>query len=586
MLRNALATALLLLATLLATVPAGASAQSTDLPGARAIGDTLTVVMQPILSVPTIVADGHSFTIEAMASSSTTGWTATLERGGLSYSLALSSVSYESSHERWFMTATVPSGTPEELYDLHVQANGGIDDVTAHSVMVEDTLSNDFYFIQIADTHLPTHLYYYQSGADTDTTEMDDFRAVIDDINIINPAFVLLTGDVINEGELEDFLDKRYFTRTKRILRELDVPIYLIAGNHDVGGWDDSPPSDGTARRNWWKFFGWRYLNDPPPGEEIYTQNYSFDYGGAHLVGIESYNNYDRWRRSIYGNDSFTDRQLDWLSDDLSLVNPADAVVLFYHMDFQDQLNLGSLGVDGTLWGHIHSSSGSIGASPFNLSTDNVCDGGRSMRLIRVEDDIVTPSDHIRAGSSGQNLAIMFDVPNDGTETEIVATVTNWQSEAFEYGRVKFHVPASSMPYEVDQGTITHSIVDGSIATYYVNVALPSMSVTTVTISPGTGVADAPLPTLALVTPIAPNPANSGANLNFSISAPGHVTAEVLDLSGRRVATLCNSYTPAGTRLLSWNLRDTSGQLVSSGVYFVKIAIASEVVIARLVVLR
>ena len=43
-------------------------------------------------------------------------------------------------------------------------------------------------------------------------------------------------------------------------------------------------------------------------------------------------------------------------------------------MDFQDQLNLGSLGVDGTLWGHIHSSSGSIGASPFNLSTDNVCD--------------------------------------------------------------------------------------------------------------------------------------------------------------------------------------------------------------------
>ncbi|MBC8450691.1 metallophosphoesterase, partial [bacterium] len=265
--QSALATVtLLLLAAMAAVAPIDAFAQPTDSPGARAIGDTLTVVMRPILSVPTIIADGQSFTIEAKASSSTTGWTATLERGGLSYSLALSSVSYESSYERWFMTATVPSGTPEELYDLHVQADGGIDDVTAHSVMVEDALSNDFYFIHITDTHLPTHVYYYESGADTDTTEIDDLRAVIDDINIINPAFVLLTGDVINEGELEDFLDKRYFTRTKRLLKELDVPVYLTAGNHDVGGWDDSPPPDGTARRNWWKFFGWRYLNDPPPG--------------------------------------------------------------------------------------------------------------------------------------------------------------------------------------------------------------------------------------------------------------------------------------------------------------------------------
>jgi len=208
------------------------------------------------------------------------------------------------------------------------------------------------------------------------------------------------------------------------------------------------------------------------------------------------------------------------------------------------------------------------------------------MRLIRVEDDIVTPSDHINAGSSGQNLRMMFDVPNDGTETEVVATVTNWQSEVFEYGRVKFHVPTSSMPYEVDEGTITHSIVEGNIATYYVNIVLPSMSVTTITISPETGVADAPRPTLALAAPVSPNPASSGASLSFSIGAPGHVTAEVLDLSGRRVATLRDSYTPAGTQMLSWSLRDASGRPVSSGVYFVRIAIASEALTTRLIVLR
>ncbi|MCD4691008.1 hypothetical protein K8S17_06045, partial [bacterium] len=121
MLRNAsVALALLLLAVLLAVAPASARIDEGAMSGVRAVGDTLTVVMRPILSVPQIVADGQSFTIEAKASSSTTGWTASLERSGLSYALPLSNVTYESSHERWFMTATVPTNTPEELYDLRV----------------------------------------------------------------------------------------------------------------------------------------------------------------------------------------------------------------------------------------------------------------------------------------------------------------------------------------------------------------------------------------------------------------------------------------------------------------------------------
>ena len=195
----------------------------------------------------------------------------------------MDSATYESAFERWFLSVTVPYDVPAETYGLEVTASGGIYDEVDHAVTVRQSIESDFYFIHITDTHLPTHKYYYESGADTDTTEMEDLHAVIDDINIINPAFVLLTGDVINEGELEDYLNKRYFTRTQRILQRFDVPVFMIAGNHDIGGWDDTPPPDGTARRNWWKFFGWRYLNDPPPGEGVHTQNYSFDYGGVAL---------------------------------------------------------------------------------------------------------------------------------------------------------------------------------------------------------------------------------------------------------------------------------------------------------------
>ena len=176
---------------------------------------------------------------------------------------------------------------------------------------------------------------------------MVDFRAVIDDANIINPAFVLHTGDLVNEGELEDYLGWHVFSKAHRIMRELEVPVFVVAGNHDLGGWDSSPPSAGTSRRDWWSFFGWRYLADPPAGDGIYTQNYAFDYGSAHFVGLEAYNNYDSWRYEIYGSDSFTNLQLAWLLNDLAVTPPDMAQILFYHIDFQWQLDLDDLGVDG-----------------------------------------------------------------------------------------------------------------------------------------------------------------------------------------------------------------------------------------------
>ena len=572
---------LLAVLAILLTLPGLAPAEES-----RSLGDTLTVVMRPILPIPSIVVPGGNFVIEAMAPQSTTGWTAQLVRGTVAHSLTVDSATYEPAYERWFLSVTVPSDVPAETYGLEVTASGGIFDEVDHAVTVRQSIESDYYFIHIADTHLVTHKYYYESGADTDTTEMQDLHEVIDDINIINPAFVVITGDVINEGELEDFLDKRYFTRTQRILQKFNVPVFLTTGNHDVGGWDDSPPTDGTARRNWWKFFGWRYLNDPPPGDGVYTQNYSFDYGGVHFIGLDSYINYDRWRRPTYGTESFTDNQLDWLADDIGSVSPETPVILFYHMDFQDQLDLENLGVDGALWGHIHSTSGNIHSSPFNLSTDNVCDGARAMRLVRVSGSSISPSEPIDAGSSGSSLRLLFDVANDGTHSEITATVDNNQPEGFEHGLIKFQVDAAHAPYEVDSGEITQTIVDGSVATCYVQVAMPSWSNTYVTISPdeSSGIDDGSVTSLALMGPAFPNPARSYAIVSFSIAAPGHVTVRVYDVAGRRVATLLNDAVTAGSHRIEWDIADARN--IASGSYVYRIESAGESVSGKIVVVR
>ncbi|MCK4679743.1 carboxypeptidase regulatory-like domain-containing protein, partial [bacterium] len=121
--------------------------------------DTLTVVMRPILSVPTMLTAGGAFTIDAMAPETTTDWAAALRRGSIEVPLSVTGAEFEPDRQRWFLTATVPGGTQPELYDLVVSASDSIYDVARHAVSVKRENPDDFYFVHITDTHLPTHAY-------------------------------------------------------------------------------------------------------------------------------------------------------------------------------------------------------------------------------------------------------------------------------------------------------------------------------------------------------------------------------------------------------------------------------------------
>ncbi len=549
-------------------------------------GDTLTVVMRPILSVPAIVTDGDTFVIDAMAPSSTTGWTAALRHGSHEYTLPVLSSQYRADYGRWFLDARVPDGVPAEVYDLVVTGSGGVADTVAHSVAVRHSIDEDFYFVQVTDTHLPTHRYHDEPGAASDTTEMDDLRAVIEDLNLINPAFVVVTGDVVNEGELEDYLGWRVFTKTHRIMQEFEVPVYIVSGNHDIGGWWSTPPPAGSSRWAWWSFFGWRHLYDPSSAEGLRTQNFSFDYAGAHMIGMEAYINYDDWREEFYGSVSFTSPQFDWLLNDLSAADPAAAKIAFYHYDFDEQISPGALGIDCVLYGHTHGTWGQIEEPPFNLSTAAVCDGHRVMRLVRVSGNTVLPTEPIEAGEDGEKLEVTFDPANDGTAANITATITNLNTQTFEHGLVKFHVPADSIPCAVDNGEIVQTIVDGSIAICYVEVPIEAAATTTVTIEPGTGIPDGSDTRLAVLRQGFPNPARDSVWIEFVLASRMEASLEVFDLVGRHVATLAEGPANAGPNPVRWNLVDAEGLPVSSGVYFYRLEAGGQTITKKLVVMR
>jgi len=554
------------------------------------IGDTLTVIQRPLINIPALVTSGDVLTIECDAGPGTTGWAAELIHDQVHVPLGILSSTYDASTLWWTLSAQVPSVSLHELYDLRVTADGGIEDVTWDAVHVIPEFKDDYYFILVTDPHLPTHLYNYQSGAEDDSSEVIDLREVIADVNIINPEFVLLTGDLINEGELEDYLGWRVYTRSQALLREFDVPVFLTAGNHDVGGWSDTPPSDGTARRDWWRFFGWKRLNDPPAGAPWYTQNYSFDYGPVHYIGLEAYINYDGWRSYIYGGESFTSGQLDWLDDEMASSSGSAAQVLFYHMDFADQINLNALGAEMALWGHIHRDEGSIYSQPYDLATNNVCDGERAYRLIRVSSGALQPRPTLSAGSSGSKLEVEYVPANDGGHDEVTAEITNDFSESFEHAQLKFRMPGGAIGAQVTGGTLVQVDDSDSMDVYYVAVDIQSNSFQQVTVTlDWTGVADGSAetgrPNLWLAQNH-PNPFNPETALRYGLPGPAHVHLAIYDVHGRRIAVLTDGVLPAGEHRAAWNGRTAQGQPAAPGVYLARLTADGEVRTCKIVLAR
>ena len=107
------------------------------------------------------------------------------------------------------------------------------------------------------------------------------FSKIIEQINAINPVFVVDNGDLVYGGEPNKY---RLFYETVSKLR---VPLYTTLGNHDIRE---------SGRPIYTKLFG-------PP-------YYSFDYGNGHFVFLDS-------SRGWAEKHAISEEQYIWLENDL-----------------------------------------------------------------------------------------------------------------------------------------------------------------------------------------------------------------------------------------------------------------------------
>jgi hypothetical protein len=85
----------------------------------------------------------------------------------------------------------------------------------------------------------------------------------------------------------------------------------------------------------------------------------------------------------------------------------------------------------------------------------------------------------------------------------------------------------------------------------------------------------------------APNPTRAGGALALTLSRPGALRAEILDLTGRRVRTLLDRQNAAaGDHRIRFDGRDERGVRLGPGVYFFQVRAAEGVAHGRFLVLQ
>lgn len=534
----------------------------------NAPGDTLTVIMSPILNIPAIHIPGESMYITALADQNTSGFEAALLHENKRIPLQIQTQSYNPDFGTWHLSCLIPNIAVFELYDLELSADNGIHDVSSNAVKILPTRKTNYYFVHLTDLHLPNRLYYPNNGFDTDSTEVMDFRAVIEDVNLINPEFVLLTGDLLNEGELEGLAGQYWYGWTQRLLELFEVPVFVLSGNHDIGGWDSTPGTQGSSRRHWWRYFGWPWLNNSNSNWDYHTQDYSFEYNGIQYIGLETYINYDDWRYYIYGNTSLIDSQILWLQNEIANSN-AQSRVLFYHYDFDDQIFLDDLNVDLALWGHTHSDAGDIDEYPYNLSTQSVC-GNRAFRVIRVADDSFSPQYTIQAGDSGYSLYSYFEPSNNAVADSVTCVIVNNYNMAFDNSLIKFNMPPGNDNYTVYGGSLLQIDRQQSRNVCYVKVhLLPSLTRhIRIATQKETSNHDDSAATMQQVLRSWPNPFAEDLNIQLKINQAQMLEVSVYNLRGAKIKTLFHSECKSGDLHLKWDSRDHRGIAQPSGIYF------------------
>ncbi len=196
-----------------------------------------------------------------------------------------------------------------------------------------DKDSKQFTFVQITDIHL-----------DAIEEHRSFFEKAIREINKINPAFVIATGDLLLEAERVTISQaKEWYDIYSGLISTFNIPVFNMVGNHDVVGIHykkDISTEPGYNKEMYRDYFGPTY--------------YSFDWSSYHCIVLDP-------NEFLDGNQFYRipDYQVEWLRKDLSYRQGKPLLVFFHEPtitweDRTEVLNLLNQHTTKMFSGHWH----------------------------------------------------------------------------------------------------------------------------------------------------------------------------------------------------------------------------------------
>jgi hypothetical protein len=472
---------------------------------------------RPRLATPALVAfdspANRQFTAEFNASPGAKDWSVTISNDLSSWTCQVLSATYSTinrgTQPGWRILASIPTNAPPELFTLVVSSSESVS-VQSQSLSVVPAFATDFYILHMADEQIVQEFHNSPSGQwYNGVCTAEEFNWEKEPINLINPRFVMATGDHIDfNGCLDAYNNwgnwgtlygtnysyrpsgKRYFTaeETSAIEAKLAdlyfqyhvfrVPYVECPGNHDV------PPTSKS-------------LQAPSPLEIAWHSR------GAALY--ESYWGQRSW--SFRMGDFYvlmhdwTERSLkDWAAGDYAaaLSDPAVKYCLVGQHFTNDQAFMPAT-CDLMLVGHGHGTA-ALRSSPYYIY-----ENGPSFRygtcgffnFTRVQEgwacDQTTSARNTAKDvwplytTNGVIRKVRSNRPDAMSITERSVTITNDLPQSFYDGRVRFILDKGNYN-SITNGTILcqYDCYHGSKTAVLVRVNIPASG--TVTVTMGTAI--------------------------------------------------------------------------------------------------
>ncbi|HEY5604384.1 MAG TPA: metallophosphoesterase [Gammaproteobacteria bacterium] len=235
-------------------------------------------VIAPRLGTPVIIQPGATIAVNIKSSLPfwQPQWRVSLALGDERVPLEITGVNWNVANR--IITATVPQALAAGSYSLIV-SDGGDEIIRPKAVHVVREFPQQVSIVQMAD--LPT-----LGRGDGD----ERLQQIIDEINIINPSLVLMTGDIAYGGTWDQY------HRLLAAMEKINAPVIAAPGNHEYEGWAGFLTLLG----------------------ELY---HSVQYGKLQVISLNS----------GHGRDQMTESQYRWLRRELENLQGRTPLVQLHH---------------------------------------------------------------------------------------------------------------------------------------------------------------------------------------------------------------------------------------------------------------